>query len=109
MQGLMPIETISHCRGDSNGNQHHSEQVQIAAMQSGSRPFLNKVMFGSSHSKVSSPTLPLEAAANPARMVSTCTYSTAVNHSGQPGLYALAKLWPNTSLNRTFCGSPGLG
>ena len=79
------------------------------AMQSSSSAFLKKVMFGSSHSKVSSPTLPLEPAANLARLVSTFTDSTAVNHSGQPDLYAMAKLRPNPSLNRTFCGSPGLG
>ena len=97
MQGLMPFETISHWRGNSNGNQHHSERVQITAMQSDSRAFLKKVMFGSSHSKVSSLAPPLEPAASLARLVSTFTDSTAVNHSGQPDLYALAKLRPNPS------------
>ena len=105
----MPIVTIAHRCENSENNRHNPAAGKTTAMQSGSSAFLKKAMFGSSHSKVSSPTPPLEPAANEARLVSTFTDSIAVNHSGQPDLYALAKLRPNPSLNRTFCGSPGLG
>ena len=105
----MPFVTITHRRENSGTNRLNSAAGKIIAMQSGSSAFLKKVMFGSFHSKVSSPTPRLEPAANLARLVSTFTDSTTVNHSGQPDLYALAKLRPNPSLNRTFCGSPGLG
>ena len=105
----MPIVTIAHRCENSGTNRLNPAAGKIAAMQSGSSAFTKKVMFGSSHSKVSSPTPLLEPAANLARLVSTFTDPTAVNHSGQPDLYALAKLRPNPSLNRTFCGSPGLG
>ena len=104
----MPIVTIAHWGGNLGTNRLNPAAGKITAMQSGSSAFLKKVMFGSSHSKVSSPTPPLEPAANLARLVSNFTDSAAVNHS-QPDLYALAKLRPNPSLNRTFCGSPGLG
>ena len=105
----MPTVTIAH-RGENSGtNRLNPAAGKITAMQSGSSAFLKNIMFGSSYSKVSSPTPPLEPAANLARLVSTFTDSTAVNHSGQPDLYTLAKLRPNPSLNRTFCGSPGLG
>ena len=105
----MPIVTIAHRCENSETHRFNPAAGRIMAMQSGSSAFLKKVMFGSSHSKVSSPTPLLETAANLARLVSTFTDSTAVNHNGQPDLYALAKLRPNPSLNRTFCGSPGLG
>ena len=105
----MPIVTIAHRCENSETNRLNPAAGKITAMQSGSSVCLKKVMFGSSYSKVSSPTPPLVAAANLARLVSTFTDSTAVNHSSQPDLYALAKLRPNPSLNRTFCGSPGLG
>ena len=105
----MPIVTIAHRCEYSGTNRLNPATGKITAMQSVSSAFQKKVMFGSSHSKVSSPTPPLEPAANLARLVSTFTDSTAVNRSGQPDMYALAKLRPNPSLNRTFCGSPGLG
>ena len=105
----MPIVTIAYRCGNSGTNRLNPAVGKITEMQSGSSAFLEAVMFGSSHSKVSSPTPPLEPAANMARLVLTLTDSTAVNHSDQPDLYALAKLRPNPSLNRTFCGSPGLG
>ena len=104
----MPIVTIALWCENSGTNRLNTAARKITAMQSGYSAFLKKVMFGSSHSKVSLPTPPLERAANFARLVSTFTDSTAVNQSGQPNLCALAKLRPNPSLNRTFCGSPGL-
>ena len=105
----MSIVTIAHRCENSGTNRVNPAAGKITAMQSSSSAFLKIDMFGSSHSKVSSPTPPLEPAANLTRLVSTITDSTGVNHSGQPDLYALAKLRPNPSLNRTFCGSPGLG
>ena len=105
----MPIVTIANQCENSGTNWLNLAAGKITAIQSGSSAFLKVVMFGSPHSNVSSPTPPLEPAANLALLVSTFTDSTAVNHSGQPDLYALAKLRPNPSLNRTFCGSPGLG
>ena len=93
----MPIVTIAHRCENSETNRLNPAAGKITAMQSGSSVCLKKVMFGSSHSKVSSPTPPLEPAANLARLISTFTDSTAVNHSGQPDLYVLAKLRPNPS------------
>ena len=105
----MPIVTIAH-RCDNSGTKRLNPAARkTTAMQSGSRAFLEKIMFGSSHSKASSPTPPVEPAANLARLVSTFTDSTAVNHSGQPDLYALAKLRPNPSLNRTLHSLPAFG
>ena len=109
MQNIIPIVTIANRYENLGANRLNPVAGKITAMQSGPSAFLKIVMFGNSHSKVSSPTPPLEPAANLARLVSTFSDSTAVNHSGQPDLYALAKLRPNPSLNRTFCGSPGLG
>ena len=77
----MPIVTIAHRGGNSGTNRLNPAAGKITAMQSGSSALLKKVMFGSSHSKVSSPTPPLEPAANLARLVSIFTDSTAVNHS----------------------------
>ena len=88
----MLIVTIAHRCENSVTNRLNPAAGKTTAMQSGSSAFLKKVMFGSSHTKVSSPTPPLKPAANLARLVSTFTDSTAVNHSGQPDLYALAKL-----------------
>ena len=88
----MPIVTIAHRCENSGINRLNPAAGNITTMQRGPSVFLKKAMIGSSHSKVSSPTPPLEPAANLARLVSTFTDSTAVNHSGQPDLYALAKL-----------------
>ena len=82
----MPIVTIALWCENSGTNRLNTAARKITAMQSGYSAFLKKFMFGSSHSKVSSPTPPLEPAANLARLVSTFTHSTAVNHSGQPDL-----------------------
>ena len=98
----MPIVTIAYRCGNSGTNRLNLAAGKITEMQSGSSALPEKVIFGSSHSKVSSPALPLEPAANLARLVSILTDSNAVDHSGQPDLYALAKLRPNPSLNRHF-------
>ena len=69
----MPIVTIAHRCENSGTNRLNPAAGKITAMQRGSSAFLKKVVFGSSHSKVSSPTPPLEPAANLARLVSTFT------------------------------------
>ena len=91
----MPIVTIAHRCENSGTTRLNPAAGKITAMQSCSSAFLKRVKFGSSHSKVSSPTPPLEPAANLARLVSTFSDSTAVTHSSQPDLYVLAKQRPN--------------
>ena len=49
----MPFVTITHRRENSGTNRLNSAAGKIILMQSGSSAFLKKVMFGSSHSKVS--------------------------------------------------------
>ena len=63
MQNLMPIVTIAHRCENSGTNRLNPAAGKITAMQSGSSSFLKKVVFGSSHSKVSSTTSPVLAAA----------------------------------------------